>query len=72
MIFDPRKWIAQKLRRRKPKSSIGRTGDSDRDTDERVGNGGADLYRNRDIGEKEWQVSKGLLPFKSNPLRFAI
>jgi hypothetical protein len=72
MIFDPRKWIAQKLRRRKPKSSIGRTRNSDGNTNERMGNGGADLHRDRDIGEKEWQVSKGLSPFKSSPQLFAI
>jgi hypothetical protein len=37
-----------------------------------MGNGGADLHRNRDIGEKKWQVSKGLLPFKSSQQLFGI
>jgi hypothetical protein len=37
-----------------------------------MGNGGADLHSDRDTGEKEWQVSKGLSPFKSNPLRSKI
>jgi hypothetical protein len=43
--------FSQKLRRRKRKSNPGGVSHSHRNTDERMDDGGADLYGLRDIGE---------------------